>query len=68
VPYLNESSLQHYPGRVEVTIQHSLAPSADKGEDAERNRIQCPTDATLLGRIRRENLDMMTLNLVGNAG
>src|SRR5438876_607117 len=57
LPYLSESSLQHYPGRVEVPVQHLLATSALKGADAERDLIQRPTEAALLRRVLRRYPD-----------
>ncbi len=57
MPYLSESSLQHYPGRVEVAVKPLVATSAVKGAYDKRDLVQCPTEKTLLRRIRGENLD-----------
>jgi len=57
LPYLSESSLQHYRGGVEDAVQHLFAISASKRAEAERDLIQRPTEAAFLRRVRGENLD-----------
>src|SRR5438093_6681864 len=56
-PTWSESSLQHYPGRVEVAVQHPAATSAVKRADGKRDLIQCPTEVALLRRVCGENID-----------